>query len=182
VFSGLHEVRGHLVSVGFGDTEFGAGDVDGVRHVHEPPIALERPDRETHVAHTKSRVAALLEILGHTTPVMREEQRQSPSGPRQIGLVGIERPENAITYDSVVEDVDQSIEEWLAPDPREEVGFAHENFGSSQSGNTSGRPSLTLTGNAAGRFSRKLTTPSRASALAPRELIARESTRCASIG
>ena len=61
-------------------------------------------------------------------------------------------------------------------------GRLYENFRMTASGNTSGKPSLTLSVNTAGRFSRKLSTPSRASALRPRCRIARESIRCASIG
>ncbi len=51
-----------------------------------------------------------------------------------------------------------------------------------QPGMTSGRPSLTWSGNDAGRFSRKAVTPSTASADWPRATIPRESARWAIIG
>ena len=60
--------------------------------------------------------------------------------------------------------------------------LAHEYTGSSRSGSISGSPSLTLSVNCASRFSRNDVTPSRASSDCPREKIARESARCASIG
>ena len=157
--------------------------LDGVGHVHQPPVPLQRTDVEGHVPHSQLRMTTLLHVRRGSAPVLGEEERQAMFGTVEVRLVRVQRPQNLVGDHAGIELVHQANEEVHASDPVVEHHLvAHENSGSVQPGKTSGRPSLTFTGKFGGRFSRKLITPSRASSLAPRELMARESTRWASMG
>ena len=132
-------------------------------------------------------MATLVGIRGWAAPILRQEQRQSTLRWSQVVRLRVQRQQHGIGAHAHVELLGQSIEECetagaieygdtdLARDAvvrriirRRWRGVAHVNCGSSQSGKMSGSSRETESAKRAWRFSKKLDTPSCASALRPR--------------
>ena len=83
---------------------------DRLAHVHQPAITFERPDGEREMAHPQPRVAALVVVGRRPAPVLGEEQCQPVAGAGQV-LFGVDRAEDGIGFDPVVEPADECLEE-----------------------------------------------------------------------
>ena len=92
---GWHEVRHQPL----GDGRRRRRLLDGGGHVDEPTVALVRPDREREVAHPQARVASLLAVAGRAAPVLRQEQRQPPSGGAEVVRLRVESAERWVVRD-----------------------------------------------------------------------------------
>ena len=102
--------------------------VDRLAHVDEPAVTLEGADREREVARTQPRVATLVAVRRGAAPVLAEEQRQPPPRTDEVRVVRVQRQEDVIGLDAVVEPVDEPVEERLPTDLLEEgrlLGHRH---------------------------------------------------------
>ncbi len=62
------------------------------------------------------RVAPFGAVVGWPTPILGEEERESPARRRQIGGLGVQAEQRGVGGDTLVEPVDQRLEEGHATD------------------------------------------------------------------
>ncbi len=104
LFDVVLEHRSHRVKDGHRQW----GCVDGVHHVADPTISLGLPDDEPKVAGPKSRMPTLLRVAAWPAPVLRKEQRRTPT---RLGEVfGVDLADNGIVFNSVEETIDNRLE------------------------------------------------------------------------
>ena len=84
--------------------------------MNEPAIAFVDPDREGRVTHPQGGVAALLLIRRRPAPVLREEQRQLVTRGTELLGLRVQREQRGIALHTVVEPVDERLEERHAAD------------------------------------------------------------------
>jgi len=88
--------------------------IEGGGHVPEPGISLGLPDHEGQVAGSQARVSPLLAVGAGAAPVLLEELPEVQLRRREV--VGVQRPEEQIGGDPLVEAVHEVDEEGLAAD------------------------------------------------------------------
>ena len=74
-----------------------------------PPVAGVGVHVEGHVAHSQTRVAALLAVRRRTAPVLREEEREALRGGPEV-FFGIHGSQHLVLCHLAVEDVDEACE------------------------------------------------------------------------
>lgn len=84
---------------------------DGSSHVLEPAVALGSADREREVTHTEPRVPPFGAVGGRPAPVLGKEEREPPASWPQIVWVRVEAHELRIARDSLIEAIDERLEE-----------------------------------------------------------------------
>ena len=122
MFGGGDEVAHQLAGDRFAVRQLGARSFDGVRHVQQPPVALERSDMKGEVTHPQSRMPTLLHVRRGSTPILREEQAEPMLGRLEIGEVGVQRRQQIVGGDALVEGGDEPVEERLTTDPKNKLG------------------------------------------------------------
>ena len=85
-------------------------------HVRQPAIPLLDADGERGMPHPERRVTALLVIGRRPSPVLGQEERQLVARGSQILRLRIQREQRGISLHTVVEAVDQRLEERHAAD------------------------------------------------------------------
>ena len=110
-FRGVREVVLELL----GDVGWRGTRVDRLAHVEQPAIALRWAYGEREVTHSEARMAALEVVGARAAPVLGEEQRQPVAGTGQV-LLRIERPNDRVGRDAVIEAPDETLEERHAAD------------------------------------------------------------------
>src|SRR5579871_1820073 len=87
----------------------------GSPHVVQPGVAFGLADAKAEMAHAQTWMAQLRDVRRRSAPVLRQEQRQMAL--RRSEIVGVQRPQQRIRFDALIEAVDERHEERVAADP-----------------------------------------------------------------
>jgi len=121
--SAIDEVGGRIIEVGehLGfDLRLEPTQFDRSIHVRKPGITFGLTDGERVMTHTQTGMASLLAVGGGSTPVLNKETRHV--GPRLCQILWVERSDQFVGFDAIVETIDQLDEPRLAADDLIEAG------------------------------------------------------------
>jgi len=82
--------------------------------VAEPGIAFALADDPVGVPHPQPWVPSVVGVRRRPAPVLHEEQRQPVTGTREV-LVRVQRPQDRVQRNALVEPVDELPEDGLSP-------------------------------------------------------------------
>ena len=96
--------------------------VDGVAHVSQPPVPLDRGDREGRMPHPQPRMPAFVAVGGGPAPVLDQEQTEALLGGTEV-LLRVEGAQRWVAGNSLVEAVDEPLEGRMSADGVVEGGY-----------------------------------------------------------